>query len=116
MGKLKRELSKELEHLKEAYDQLAQHFDEINTERLALIDELDEMRLKENKIVYIKDATGIHCNDGELVVEHSKGDMLIWEVKSLLEDLPFIVTQVAKEVRKEVEENIKMLKENISEL
>jgi hypothetical protein len=42
--------------------------------------------------------------------------MLIWEVKSLLEDLPFIVTQVAKEVRKEVEENIKMLKENISKL
>ena len=114
MGKLKRELSKELEHLKEAYEQLAQNFDEMNAERLALIEELAE--LKRHKIVYIKDATGIHCNDGELVVEHSNGDMLIWEVKSLLEDLPFIVTQVAKEVRNEVEENIKMLKENISEL
>lgn len=114
MGKLKRELSKELEHLKEAYEQLAQNFDEMNAERLALKEEITEV--KRHKIVYIKDATGIHCNDGELVVEHSNGDMLIWEVKSLLEDLPFIVTQVAKEVRNEVEENIKMLKENISEL
>ena len=114
MGKLKRELSKELELLKEAYEQLAQNFDEMNSEQLAFKEELAEV--KRHKIVYIKDATGIHCNDGELVVEHSNGDMLIWEVKSLLEDLPFIVTQVAKEVRKEVEENIQFLKENISEL
>ena len=114
MGKLKRELSKELEHLKEVYEQLAQNFHEMNAERLAFKEELEELENK--KIVYIKDATGIHCNDGELVVEHSNGDMLIWEVKSLLEDLPFIVTQVAKEVRKEVEENIKFLKENISKL
>ena len=111
---LKTELVQDLKNLNEAYDYLAHSFDEINTERLALKEELAE--LKRNKIVYIKDATGIHCNDGELVVEHSNGDMLIWEVKSLLEDLPFIVTQVAKEVRKEVEDNIKMLKENISEL
>ena len=114
MGKLKRELSKELEHLKEAYEQLAQNFDEMNAERLAFKEEIAEV--KRHKIVYIKDATGIHCNDGELVVEHSNGDMLIWEVKSLLEDLPFIVTQVAKEVKKEVEENIQFLKENISKL
>ena len=111
---LKTELVQDLKNLNEAYDYLAHSFDEINTERLALKEELAE--LKRNKIVYIKDATGIHCNDGELVVEHSNGDMLIWEVKSLLEDLPFIVTQVAKEVRKEVEENIQFLKENISKL
>ena len=114
MGKLKRELAEDLKHLSEAYDQLATGFDKINTERLALIEELAEIENK--KIVYIKDATCINCNDGELVVEHSNGDMLIWEVKSLLEDLPFIVTQVAKEVRKEVEENIQFLKENISKL
>jgi chaperonin cofactor prefoldin len=114
MGKLKRELSKELEHLKEAYEQLAQNFDEMNAERIAFKEEIAEIENK--KIVYIKDATGICCNDGELIVEHSSGDMLIWEVKSLLEDLPFIVTQVAKEVRKEVDENIKMLKEDISKL
>ena len=111
---LKTELVQDLKNLNEAYDYLAHTFDEINTERLALVEELAE--LKKNKIVYIKDSTHIYCNDGEFVVEHSNGDMLIWEVKSLLEDLPFIVTQVAKEVRKEVEENIEFLKENISKL
>jgi prefoldin subunit 5 len=111
---LKTELVQDLKNLNEAYDYLAHSFDEINTERLALREELEE--LKKNKVVYIKDATCINCNDGELIIEHSSGDMLIWEVKSLLEDLPFIVTQVAKEVRKEVDENIKMLKENISKL
>ncbi len=83
MGKLKRELSKELELLKEAYEQLAQNFDEMNAELLAFKEEIAEV--KRHKIVYIKDATGIHCN--------------------------FYFP-----VKKEVEENIQFLKENISEL
>jgi len=44
MGKLKREIAEDLERLREAYEQLAQNFDEVNTERLALKEEVSELK------------------------------------------------------------------------
>lgn len=108
MGKLKRELAEDLKHLSEAYDQLAQHFDEINTERLALIEAA-------TKKTYINNTQSMYCSDGEFIAEHSNGT-LIWDAQSLFEDLPFIVTQVTNEAAKTAEMHLEMLKDSLKEL
>lgn len=73
---------------------------------------------KEN--TYIYETNYLHCNDGEIHIGFGDiGDnerWLVWNVNSLFDDLPFIVSQVVKEQAKMQKWKLKSLKESLKEI
>ena len=115
------EISTNLENLSEEYNQLDDGYASLNndyeekkTECLALQDRLANV-YDENRTTYISDTDSIHCIDGEFVAEHSDGNILVWDCDSLMRDLPYIVRQVAEEVKNTSKMNLKMLQESLND-
>lgn len=73
---------------------------------------------KEN--IYIYETNHLQCSDGELHIGFGDyGDnekWLVWNVNSLFDDLPFIVSQVVKEQAKMQKWKLKSLKESLKEI
>ena len=73
---------------------------------------------KEN--TYIHETNHLHCNDGEIHIGF--GDIgenekwLVWNVNSLFDDLPYIVSQVVKEQANMQKWKLKSLKESLKEI
>lgn len=108
-------LSIEYEQLGQDYSSLLLSYEEKKTECLALQDRLANV-YDENRTTYISDTDSIHCIDGEFVAEHSDGNILVWDCDSLMRDLPYIVRQVAAEVKNTSKMNLKMLQESLNEI
>ena len=107
-------LSEEYEQLDEGYSSLSHFYEEKKTECLALQDRLADV-YDENRTTYIADTHSIHCVNGEFVAEHSDGNTLVWDCDSLMRDLPYIVRQVAAEVKNTSKMNLKMLQECLTD-
>ena len=108
-------LSIEYEQLGEDYSSLLLSYEEKKTELIALQDRLANV-YDENRTTYIADTDSIHCIDGEFVAEHSDGNILVWDCDSLMRDLPYIVRQVAAEVKNTSKMNLKMLQESLNDI
>ena len=108
-------LSEEYNQLDDGYASLNNDYEEKKTECLALQDRLANV-YDENRTTYIADTDSIHCIDGEFVAEHSDGNILVWDCDSLMRDLPYIVRQVAAEVKNTSKMNLKMLQESLNEI
>ena len=108
-------LSIEYHQLDDGYASLNNDYEEKKTECLALQDRLANV-YDENRTTYIADTDSIHCIDGEFVAEHSDGNILVWDCDSLMRDLPYIVRQVAAEVKNTSKMNLKMLQESLNEI
>ena len=108
-------LSEKYNQLDEGYSSLSHFYEEKKTEYLALQDRLANV-YDENRTTYIADTDSIHCIDGEFVAEHSDGNILVWDCDSLMRDLPYIVRQVAAEVKNTSKMNLKMLQESLNEI
>ena len=107
-------LSEEYEQLDEGYSSLSHFYEEKKTECLALQDRLANV-YDENRTTYIADTHSIHCINGEFIAEHSDGNTLVWDCDSLMRDLPYIVRQVAAEVKNTSKMNLKMLQECLTD-
>ena len=107
-------LSIEYEQLGEDYSSLLLSYEEKKTELIALQNRLANV-YDENRTTYISDTHSIHCINGEFIAEHSDGNTLVWDCDSLMRDLPYIVRQVAAEVKNTSKMNLKMLQESLSD-
>jgi len=108
-------LSIEYHQLDDGYASLNNDYEEKKTECLALQDRLANV-YDENRTTYIADTDSIHCIDGEFVAEHSDGNILVWDCDSLMRDLPYIVRQVAAEVKNTSKMNLKILQESLNDI
>ena len=108
-------LSIEYHQLDDGYASLNNDYEEKKTECLALQNRLANV-YDENRTTYIADTDSIHCIDGEFVAEHSDGNILVWDCDSLMRDLPYIVRQVAAEVKNTSKMNLKILQESLNDI
>ena len=108
-------LSIEYHQLDDGYASLNNDYEEKKTECLALQDRSANV-YDENRTTYIADTVSIHCIDGEFVAEHSDGNILVWDCDSLMRDLPYIVRQVAAEVKNTSKMNLKILQESLNDI
>jgi len=73
---------------------------------------------KEN--TYIYETNHLQCNDGEIHIGFGDvGDnerWLVWNVNSLFDDLPYIVSQVVKEQANMQKWKLQSLKESLKEI
>ena len=107
-------LSEEYNQLDEGYSSLSHFYEEKKTECLGLQGRLADV-YDENRTTYIADTHSIHCINGEFIAEHSDGNTLVWDCDSLMRDLPYIVRQVAAEVKNTSKMNLKMLQESLND-
>ena len=80
------------------------------------IKDLERQLQVAKKHTYVHETYRLHCNDGELYIQHDDDKCVVFNVEQLYKDLPFIVTQVVKEQQKMQSWHLDNLKESLMEV
>jgi len=84
------------------------------------IKELEEKLDQALKHTYVYNTHTLHCANGELYIGY--GDdiegsrSLVIEINTIYNDLPFLVSQVCKEQKKNQDDTLQRIKESLDEL
>ena len=80
------------------------------------IEELEEKLDQALTHTYVYDTHALHCANGELYIGFGNDRSLVIEINTIYNDLPFLVSQVCKEQKKNQEDILKRIKESLDEL
>jgi len=80
------------------------------------IDELEEKLDKALKHTYVYDTHTLHCADGELYIGYGEDRSLVINIDTIYNDLPFLISQVCKEQKKNHEDTLERIKDSLDGL
>jgi hypothetical protein len=72
--------------------------------------------MTDNKTTYIHETNHLYCADGELHIEYGEDNWVVYNTDQLIKDLPFIISQVVKENKKQQEMYLDLIKDELKEL
>jgi len=78
--------------------------------------ELEEQLETAKKNTYIYETHHLQCSDGEMHIGFGNERWLVWNTDSLYKDLPFIISQVVKENKKQQKMYLDMIKKELKKL
>ena len=80
------------------------------------INDLEKKLDQALKHTYVYDTQSLHCENGELYIIYGNDRSLVINIDTIYNDLPFLVSQVCKEQKKNQEDILERIKESLDEL
>ncbi len=80
------------------------------------IEELEEKLDQALQHTYVYDIHTLHCANGELYIGYGNDRSLVIDINTIYNDLPFLISQVCKEQKKNQKETLDRIKESLNEL
>ncbi len=80
------------------------------------ITELEEKLDQALQHTYVYDIYTLHCANSELYIGYGNDRSLVIDVNTIYNDLPFLISEVCKEQKKNQEETLDRIKESLNEL
>tara|TARA_R110000796_G_scaffold215745_1_gene331775 strand:+ start:1714 stop:1974 length:261 start_codon:yes stop_codon:yes gene_type:complete len=80
------------------------------------IDELEQKLDQALKHTYVYDTHTLHCADGELYIGYGKDRSLVINIDTIYNDLPFLISEVCKEQKKNQEDTLERIKDSLDTL
>jgi hypothetical protein len=80
------------------------------------IDDLEKKLDQALQHTYVYDIHTLHCANNELYIGYGTDRSLVIDINTIYNDLPFLISQVCKEQKKNQEETLNRIKESLKEL
>jgi len=80
------------------------------------IEELEEKLDQALQHTYVYDTHTLHCANGELYIGYGNDRSLVIDINTIYNDLPFLISQVCKEQKKNEEDTLKRIKDSLDKV
>jgi len=80
------------------------------------IDDLEKKLDQALKHTYVYDTQSLHCANGELYIMYGDDRSLVINIDTIYNDLPFLISEVCKEQKKNQEDTLERIKDSLDTL